>query len=87
MLIKIPLRQRWAMVVQRYSRWRALPYCSLVGTLVLVMLQFTKYAHFHFLLMLALFTLMLFERLAFSELLAARDREIERLQHNSTASG
>jgi hypothetical protein len=79
---KIPLRQRWGLFVKRYSKWRALPYCSLWVTLMLVILQFTRYAHLHFLLLMALFTILLFERLAFSELLSARDLEIERLRSN-----
>lgn len=81
-----PLRQKWATFVQHHSRWRACPYCSLLLTLLLLILQFTKYAHFHFLLMMILLTIMLFERLAFAELLAARDSEIKRLQHENNVS-
>jgi hypothetical protein len=74
------------MFVQRYSRWPICPYSSLFLTVALVILQFTKYAHIHFLLIMLPVTLLLFERLAFAELLAAKDAEIRRLQHDDKAS-
>jgi hypothetical protein len=51
-----------------------------------MILQFTKYARPHFLLIMLPVTLMLFERLAFTELLSARDSEIRRLQQQNKAS-
>ncbi len=77
------LRQRWATFVLKYSRWRICPYSSLLLTIVLVIMQFTNYARPHFLLMMLLLTLMLFERLAFAELFAARDAEIRTLRHEN----
>lgn len=74
------LGQRWATFVLKHSRWGICPYSSLSLTLFLLILQFTRYAHPHFLLIMLLLTLLFFERLAFAELLAAKDLEIKRLQ-------
>ena len=76
------VRRRWILFVRRYSKWRATPYGCLALTIVLVVLQFTKYEHAHFLLVMALVTLLTFERLAFTELLAEKDKEIETLKRN-----
>jgi len=81
--MKTPMLQRWVTFVARYSKWRVWPYTCLLLTLALIAIQFTKYAHFHFLLVVLVVTLMAFERLGFTELLAAKDKEIERLKHDS----
>ena len=73
-------RHRWILFVARYSKTRIWPYTCLMLTVLLVILQFTKYAHFHFLLVMVVLTVMAYERLAFTELLAEKEREIEALK-------
>jgi len=85
--MKPPLRHRWALFVQRHSQGPAWPYACLLLTVILCILQFTKYAHLHFLLIMMVLTVMSFERWAFAELLTARDREIERLGQERRAPG
>jgi hypothetical protein len=51
--------------------------------LVLLVLQFTKYAHLHFLLVMAVVTLMAYERLAFAELFAHQKSSIAKTSSNS----
>ncbi len=65
-----PLRQKWALFVLPHSRNRLWPYFCLALMLALVVLQFTKYAHIHFLLVMLIVTLMAYERWAFAELFA-----------------
>jgi hypothetical protein len=83
--MKTPLRQKWALFVLRYSRSPIWPYSCLVLTLGLVALQFTKYAHFHFLLVMVVLTLMAYERWAFAELFAGQKRRIEALESDKNA--
>jgi hypothetical protein len=54
-------------------------------TLVLVVLQFTKYAHLHFLLVMAVVTLMAYERVAFAELSAHQKSRIVSLENRKTS--
>ena len=83
--MNILLRHRWILFVARYSKTRIWPYTCLILTVLLIVLEFTKYAHFHFLLVMAVLTLMAYERLAFTELLAERDKEIEALKGRKDA--
>jgi hypothetical protein len=83
--MKTPLRQRWALFVLRYSRSRIWPYFCLLLTLALVVLQFTRYAHVHFLLVMAVVTLMAYERLAFAELFAQQRSRIAELENGKAA--
>jgi hypothetical protein len=46
----------------------------------------TEHSHIHFLLIMLVMTLLGFERYGFSRLLLAREREIERLRHESKDS-
>jgi hypothetical protein len=80
--MNVLLRRRWILVVRKYSKWRTAPYACLVLTIILAILQFTKYGHAHFLLVMSLVTLLAFERLAFTELLEEKDKEIETLKHH-----
>ena len=75
--MKPPLRQRWALFVLRYSRSPIWPYSCLVLTLVLIVLQFTRFAHFHFLLVMLVVTLMAYARWAFAELFAEQNSRLE----------
>jgi hypothetical protein len=90
--MKTSLLQRWAAFVYKRSLSRVWPYACLLLTIVLCVLQilcilhFTEHSHIHFLLIMLVVTLMAFERLGFSELLMGRDKEIERLRHESKAS-
>ena len=62
--MSITLRRKWAVFVLRYSYPRLwLSFCTLL-TATLVVLQFTRYAHFHFLLVMMVLILMDYERLA-----------------------
>jgi hypothetical protein len=79
-VMKGSLLRRWIEFVRKYSKWRVWPYSCLIVTLALAVLEFTKYAHVHFLLIMIVVTIMAFERLAFTELLADKDIEIERLK-------
>jgi hypothetical protein len=63
-------RRKWALFVLQHSRPRLWLFFCLLLTAALVILQFTKYAHFHFLLVMLVVTLMAYERLAFAELFA-----------------
>ncbi len=85
--MKPPLRHRWALFVQRHSPGPAWPYGCLLLTIVLGILQFTKHAHLHFLLIMVVLTVMMFERWAFVDLLTARDREIEKLGRERKGAG
>ena len=78
-------RHRWILFVAKYSKTRIWPYTCLILTALLVALEFTKYAHFHFLLVMVVLTVMAYERLAFTELLAQRDKEIEALKSKKGA--
>ncbi len=80
--MNVPLRRRWILFVAKHSKWRTTPYACLVLTIILAILQFTKYEHAHFLLVMALVTLLAFERPAFTELLEEKEKEIETLKHN-----
>lgn len=77
------LLRRWASFVLRHSLTPVWPYFCLLLTLSLLALEFTPYAHFHFLLIAALLTLMAFERWGFAQLLAEKDAEIKRLRGDS----
>jgi len=81
--MKILLRHRWIMFVKKYSKWPATPYSCLILTIILIILQFTKYEHAHFLLVMALVTLLTFERLAFTELLMEKEKQIELLKEKN----
>jgi hypothetical protein len=83
MVLKKSLLRRWIEFVRKYSQSRVWPYACLLLTLALVVLQFTDYAHFHFLLVMLVVTLMAFERLAFTELLAEKDKTIEELKRRA----
>jgi len=52
----------------------------LLLTIILLVLQLTRYARVHFLLIMLVVTLLAFERWGFAELLTARDEEIENLR-------
>ncbi len=78
--MKTPLLQRWAKFVLAHSRCRVWPYFCLALTATLVALQFTKYARGHFLLVMLVVTLMAFERLAFAELFAANQAQIDKTE-------
>jgi hypothetical protein len=80
MVLKKSLLRRWIEFVRMYSQSRAWPYGCLLLTVALIVLQFTVYAHIHFLLVMLVVTLMAFERLAFTELLAEKDQTIEELK-------
>ena len=54
-------------------------------TAALIILQFTKYAHFHFLLVMLVVTLMAYERLAFAELFAEQQSRIGALEDANRA--
>jgi hypothetical protein len=63
-------RRKWALFVLEHSYPRLwLSFCLLL-TAGLIILQFTKYAHVHFLLIMLVATVMVYERLAFAELFA-----------------
>jgi hypothetical protein len=79
-VLRRSLLHRWIEFVRKYSKSRVWPYACLTLTLALAVLEFTKYAHVHFLLVMVVVTMMAFERLAFTELLADKDSEIERLR-------
>ena len=85
--MNIPLRHQWALFVLRHSRSRIWPYGCLLITLTLIVLQFTKYAHFHFLLVMLVVTLMAYERLAFAELFAEQKKRIETLERSGSVKG
>ena len=76
-------RQRWALFVSKHSRGRAWPYFCLLLTLTLAVLQFTRFARVHFLLIMVPVTAWVFERLAFTELLSERDDEIATLRRTA----
>ena len=85
--MKTPLRQRWALYVVGNSRFRVWPYCCLVMAITITILDFTFRSHDHYLpLLFGMLTMVSFERLGFAELLAAKDREIQKLQSESNAS-
>jgi hypothetical protein len=84
-LMNIPLRQRWALFVIRYSRPKAWLYFCLILTLALGAVQFKKYVRIHFLLVMIVPTLMAFERLALAELFATQQRRIEALENRENA--
>ncbi len=69
------------MFVLTHSRCRVWPYFCLVLTVTLVVLQFTKHARVHFLLVMLVVTLMAFERLAFAELFAANQAQMNQKEH------
>jgi hypothetical protein len=79
------------MFVYRHSQRRVWPYSYLLLTIILCILEilrilhFINHSHIHFLLIMLVMTLLGFERLGFSELLMARDKEIERLRHERKA--
>ena len=90
--MKTPLLQRWAGFVYKRSLSRVWPCACLSLTIVLCLLEilcllhFTEHSHIHFLLIMLVVTFMAFERLGFSELLAAKDSEINKLKHENKAS-
>jgi hypothetical protein len=79
-------RQRWALFVSAHAHGRNWPYFCLLLTITLGILQFTRYARVHFLLVMLPVTAWAFERLAFTELLAERDAEVARLRRHTADS-
>src|SRR3989442_10003422 len=74
------LRRKWALFFLQHSHPRLwLSFCLLL-TAALISLQLTKYAHFHFLLVMLVVTLIAYERLAFAELFAEQKRRIDALE-------
>ena len=69
----------------QYSHPRLWLYFCLLLTAALIVLQFTKYAHFHFLLVMVVLTLMAYERLAFAELVADQRKRIDDLEGRTNA--
>ena len=90
--MKTSLLQKWVAFVYRHSQGRVWPCFYLSITIVLCILEilhhfhFTEHSHIHFLLIMLVITLLGFERFGFSQLLLARDREIERLRHENKPS-
>ena len=79
------LRRKWALFVLEHSHPRLWLYFCLLLTAALIILQFTKYAHFHFLLVMLVVTLMAYERLAFAELFAEQQSRIGALEDANRA--
>jgi hypothetical protein len=74
------LRRKWALIVLEHSHPRLwLCFCLLL-TAALIILQFTRYARFHFLLVMLVTTVMAFERLAFAELFAEQRVRMDGLE-------
>ena len=85
--MKTPIRQRWALLVERNSRSRALPYICLALAVIVSIMDFSSHSDEHyFTYFMIILTVVEFERLGFAELLAAKDREIQRLQHENKPS-
>jgi hypothetical protein len=77
-------RRKWAFFVIQHSHPRVwLYFCALLTT-ALILLQFTKHAHVHFLLVMLVVTLMAYERLAFAELFAEQKISIDALEDAKT---
>jgi hypothetical protein len=78
------LRRKWAFFVLKHSHPRLWLHFCLLLTATLIILQFTKYARVHFLLVMLVATLMAYERLAFAELFAEQKIRIDALEDAKT---
>jgi len=87
--MKASILERWVTFVYWHSRGLGWPCFYLSITIILCVLEIlrichvTEHSHIHFLLIMLVVTLWGFERLGFSRLLMAREREIERLRPES----
>ena len=85
--MKTTFRRRWVLFVLRYSRPRLWYYFCLALTGTLTVLQFTRFARVHFLLVMVVLTLMACERLAFAELFTERTGGIDAAEEANRPTG